>query len=56
MAVVQTLLGQLLAGLNANLIVIATGLGILLAGVLNVVRDLLASLAGALSGRESSLR
>ncbi|KAL7006539.1 hypothetical protein EMMF5_003960 [Cystobasidiomycetes sp. EMM_F5] len=38
------------ARLNGNLVLIATGLGIILAGVLDVVRDLLAGLAGALGG------
>ena len=49
-AVVANLLGGLLASLDTNLATIARGLGILLAGVLELVRDLLQSLTLGLSG------
>ncbi|KAK9895753.1 hypothetical protein P389DRAFT_170473 [Cystobasidium minutum MCA 4210] len=49
-SIVSTLLGTLLARLDADLKTIAVGLGLLLGGVLTVVRDLLESLTNALSG------
>lgn len=51
--VVATLLGTLLGRLDTDLNTIAVGLGILVAGVLQLVRDLLESLTNALSGRKS---
>lgn len=51
--IINTSLGTLLARLDADLFSIANGLGLLLGGVLQVVRDLLESLTNALSGRKS---
>lgn len=47
---VANLLGGTLASLDANLATIARGLGVLLGGVLELVRDLLQSLTLGLSG------
>ena len=47
--VITALLGGVLASLDSNLSEIARGLGILLAGVLELVRDLLSSLTAGLS-------
>jgi hypothetical protein len=48
--VVANLLGGLFASLDGNLVTIARGLGILVADVLELVRDLLQSLTLGLSG------
>jgi len=49
-ALIRLLLGGTLASIGANLNTIALGLGVLVAGVLQIVRTLLADLTGALSG------
>jgi hypothetical protein len=49
-SLIAVLLGPFIASLGNNLNTIAIGLGILLAGVLELVRDLLTSLTNALSG------
>lgn len=48
--VVRALLGSFLDQLGGNLNTVAIGLGILLGGVLETVRDLLSSLLPGLSG------